>query len=90
MLQLKYNFSSALRPEKSQSIELGYKGLILPNLLVDVYGYSTQYKDFISSLALVRKENFTTGVGVPVAYSTTITLVLLESCKLWYGCKQPR
>ena len=33
---------------------------ILPNLLVDVYGYSTQYKDFIASLALVRKENFTT------------------------------
>ncbi|MFM6954642.1 MAG: TonB-dependent receptor [Sphingobacteriaceae bacterium] len=65
-----YNFSSELRPEKSQSIELGYKGLILPSLLIDVYGYSTQYKDFISSLALIRKEDFTTGVGVPVAYST--------------------
>jgi outer membrane receptor protein involved in Fe transport len=59
-----YNFSSALRPEKSQSIELGYKGLILPNLLVDVYGYSTNYKDFIASLALLRKENN----GVPVTY----------------------
>ncbi len=66
----KYNFSSALRPEKSQSVELGYKGLILPNLLLDVYGYSTNYKDFIASLALIRKENFTTGVGVPVDYST--------------------
>jgi outer membrane receptor protein involved in Fe transport len=58
---VKYNFSAELRPEKSQSVELGYKGLIMPNLLVDVYGYSTQYKDFISSLALLRAET----AGVP-------------------------
>jgi outer membrane receptor protein involved in Fe transport len=58
---VKYNFSSELRPEKSQSVELGYKGLILPNLLVDVYGYNTQYKDFIASLALLRAET----AGVP-------------------------
>jgi outer membrane receptor protein involved in Fe transport len=62
-----YNFSSDLKPEKSQSVELGYKGLILPNLLVDVYGYSTNYKDFIASLALVRKEDG----GVPVTYFTS-------------------
>lgn len=68
-----YNFTSELRPEKSQSIELGYKGLVLPNLLVDVYGYTTEYKDFISSLALIRKEDFTSGVGVPVAYSTALS-----------------
>lgn len=64
-----YNFTSELKPEKSQSIELGYKGLILPNLLVDVYGYTTQYKDFIASLALIRKED----AGVPVAYSTPLS-----------------
>ena len=58
---VKYNFSSELKPEKSQSVELGYKGLILPNLLLDVYGYSTQYKDFIASLALLRAET----AGVP-------------------------
>ena len=61
---VKYNFSSELRPEKSQSFELGYKGLILPNLLVDVYGYSTQYKDFIASLALLRAETAGVATGV--------------------------
>jgi len=66
---VKYNFSSELRPEKSQSVELGYKGLILPNLLVDVYGYSTQYKDFISSLALLRAE--TAGVATGAVPTTS-------------------
>ncbi len=74
---VKYNFSSALRPEKSQSVELGYKGLILPNLLVDVYGYSTNYKDFISSLALLRAETAGVATGaVPTTSSRSFGTVV--------------
>jgi outer membrane receptor protein involved in Fe transport len=74
---VKYNFSSELRPEKSQSVELGYKGLILPNLLVDVYGYSTQYKDFISSLALLRAETAGVATGaVPTTSSRSFGTVV--------------
>ncbi|MCX2585097.1 TonB-dependent receptor [Pedobacter sp. MR22-3] len=46
-----YTFDSrGVRPESVQSYELGYKGLILPNLLVDAYGYYNIYKDFITAI----------------------------------------
>jgi len=46
-----YTFDSrGVRPESVQSYELGYKGLILPNLLVDAYGYYNIYKDFITAV----------------------------------------
>ncbi|MEY3679014.1 MAG: hypothetical protein RI924_1155 [Bacteroidota bacterium] len=53
----KYTFNADLKPESSQSVELGYKGLVTKNLLVDAYYYNTTYKDFISSLALLRAED---------------------------------
>jgi len=38
----------AVKPESVNSFELGYKGLLLDNkLLIDVYGYYGQYKDFL-------------------------------------------
>jgi outer membrane receptor protein involved in Fe transport len=74
---VKYNFTSELKPEKSQSVELGYKGLILPNLLVDVYGYSTQYKDFIAGLALLRAETAGVATGaIPTTSSTAFSTVV--------------
>jgi len=74
---VKYNFSSELKPEKSQSIELGYKGLLLPNLLVDVYGYSTQYQDFIASLALLRAETAGVATGaIPTTASRSFGTVV--------------
>ncbi|RYF16719.1 MAG: TonB-dependent receptor [Flavobacteriales bacterium] len=46
-----YTFDDrGVRPESVQSYELGYKGLILPNLLVDAYGYYNIYKDFITAV----------------------------------------
>jgi len=46
-----YTFDAkGVRPESVQSYELGYKGLILPNLLVDAYGYYNTYKDFITAV----------------------------------------
>ncbi|WP_029283020.1 TonB-dependent receptor [Pedobacter sp. R20-19] len=46
-----YTFDTrGVRPESVQSYELGYKGLIMPNLLVDAYGYYNIYKDFITAV----------------------------------------
>jgi len=46
-----YTFDArGVRPESVQSYELGYKGLILPNLLIDAYGYYNTYKDFITAV----------------------------------------
>ncbi len=37
-----------VKPESVNSFELGYKGLLMENkLLIDVYGYYGQYKDFL-------------------------------------------
>jgi outer membrane receptor protein involved in Fe transport len=44
-----------VKPERLQSFELGYKGLISRNLLVDVNGYYTAYKDFIGGDDVVSK-----------------------------------
>ncbi len=38
---------SEIRPEFVRSIELGYKGAVLANLVVDVSGYLNLYRDFI-------------------------------------------
>lgn len=49
------------KPESVNSFELGYKGLLSQNkLLIDVYGYYGQYKDFISRINTYQT---TTGTG---------------------------
>lgn len=78
-LAKKYYFSSELKPESSESYEFGYKGLLTKSLLVDAYYYGTTYKDFISSLALLRNENPTTGApigGVPTTASKSYGTVV--------------
>lgn len=45
---------TTIRPETTQSFELGYKGLLTKKLLVDVYGYYSKYKDFIARAAVGR------------------------------------
>ncbi|HTR29035.1 MAG TPA: TonB-dependent receptor [Puia sp.] len=42
------------KPETVSSWELGYKGLIGKNLLLDVYGYYAQYTNFIGLTVLVK------------------------------------
>ncbi len=44
----------AIKPESTQSFEVGYKGLVTKKLLVDVYGYYSRYKDFISRTGVFR------------------------------------
>lgn len=45
------------KPESVESFEIGYKGLLSNNLMVDVSYYSNSYKNFISTLNLVQTPN---------------------------------
>jgi outer membrane receptor protein involved in Fe transport len=54
------------KPESMQSFEIGYKGLIGENFLVDLYGYLGHYQDFLGRNALyqpVTGEVFSTVVN---------------------------
>lgn len=70
-----YSFDSrGVRPESVQSYELGYKGLILPNLLVDAYGYYNTYKDFITAVDVYQNVNGSfVKFGVPVNAEGEVT-----------------
>lgn len=70
-----YNFDAkGVRPESVQSYELGYKGLLLPNLLVDAYGYYNIYKDFITAVDVYQNQNGTfVKFGVPVNAEGEVT-----------------
>lgn len=43
-----------IRPESMQSYEIGYKGLLTKQLLIDAYYYYSKYKDFIGRAAIGR------------------------------------
>lgn len=46
-----YSFDpKGVRPESVQSYELGFKSLLGSNLLLDVYGFMNEYKDFITAV----------------------------------------
>ena len=42
------------KPETMRSFEIGYKGLIKNKLLIDVYAYFGQYKDFVGRIGLYQ------------------------------------
>ena len=44
----------AVKPESVNSFEIGYKGVIANKVLIDVYGYYSQYKDFLGRTAVAR------------------------------------
>ncbi|WP_025144535.1 TonB-dependent receptor [Pedobacter jeongneungensis] len=70
-----YTFDAkGVRPESVQSYELGYKGLILPNLLIDAYGYYNIYKDFITAVDVYQNVNGSfVKFGVPVNAAGKVT-----------------
>lgn len=43
------------KPESTTSYEIGYKSLIAKKLLIDVYAYWANYKNFISSIAVIQQ-----------------------------------
>lgn len=49
-----------VKPEIANSYEIGYRGLVTNRLLIDAYGYYSQYKDFIARVAVGRGQS-----GVP-------------------------
>ncbi|RMH75244.1 MAG: TonB-dependent receptor, partial [Calditrichaeota bacterium] len=51
-----------LQPERSEGVEVGYRGMIGKHLFLDVNAYRTKYKDFISPLVLIGNP-----FAVPVA-----------------------
>ncbi|WP_139926381.1 carboxypeptidase-like regulatory domain-containing protein [Hymenobacter sp. DG01] len=42
-----------LKPERVSTWELGYKGLLLPNLVLDVNYYNSRYNDFIGQIRVI-------------------------------------
>lgn len=57
----------SFRPESVATYEIGYKGLHLNDkLLIDVYGYYGQYKDFISRTIIVQSRT-----GGPITQADT-------------------
>ncbi len=57
--------SRPLRPERIQSWEVGYKGLIAKRLFIDAYYYQSLYKDFIGGTAVVVP-TAAAGPGLPI------------------------
>jgi outer membrane receptor protein involved in Fe transport len=69
-----YTFASeGLRPEFVQSFELGYKGLITKQLLIDAYAYYNIYEDFIGAVELYQNPTaVATRFNVPVNIDGTV------------------
>jgi len=51
---LKQATFTSVKPERMSSFELGYRGLVTKQLLIDIYGYRSQFKDFIARVAVAR------------------------------------
>ena len=60
-----------LKPEIANSYEVGYRGLITKDLLIDAYGYYSQYKDFLGRQAVGRPQNAGTDKSAMLSPFTT-------------------
>lgn len=72
---VQYNFDPrGVRPESVTAYELGFKSLLGSNLLLDVYGFINEYKDFITSTAVYQLDGGVfTRYGVPVNANGKVT-----------------
>ncbi|SOD15233.1 TonB-dependent receptor [Pedobacter xixiisoli] len=70
-----YTFDSrGVRPESVNAFELGYKGLLGSNFLIDVYGFYNEYKNFITGVNVHQLNGTTfTKFGVPVNATGKVT-----------------
>lgn len=48
---------AVIKPERANSYEVGFRGLLTKRLLVDAYVYYSQYKDFIGRTAVARGQS---------------------------------
>jgi outer membrane receptor protein involved in Fe transport len=70
-----YQFDAeGVKPESVQAYEVGYKGLLGGNLLIDAYGYYNKYKNFITAVDVYQQNgtNFSK-FGVPVNAKGEVT-----------------
>jgi outer membrane receptor protein involved in Fe transport len=58
---LKVATFNQLKPEVSNSFELGFRGLVTKDLLIDAYVYYSQFTDFIGRQAVARSNRYTQG-----------------------------
>ncbi|WP_291399294.1 TonB-dependent receptor [Daejeonella sp.] len=70
-----YTFDAkGVRPESVKAYELGYKGLLGSNVLLDAYGYFNTYSDFITSVEVFQQSGTSfTKFGVPVNAEGNVT-----------------
>lgn len=69
---LKQQTFGEYKPETATSYEAGYKTLIAGKLLIDAYGYYTEYKNFIGRVAVVQSSNGSiTGLANPNIFSVS-------------------
>lgn len=70
-----YTFDpKGVRPESVQAFELGYRGLLGTQMLVDMYGYFNRYKDFITAIEVYQQSGADfTRFGVPVNAAGEVT-----------------
>lgn len=61
---LKVGEFNTIKPETVQSFEAGYRGIIAKKLMIDVYGYYSQYKNFIARVAVGRGQSASTNPAV--------------------------
>jgi outer membrane receptor protein involved in Fe transport len=60
-----------LKPEIANSYEVGYRGLLTKDLLVDAYGYYSRYKDFLGRKAVGRSTGGSTNTQFLLSPFTT-------------------
>ncbi len=64
------------KPETCASYEVGYKGLIANKLLIDVYGYYSEYKNFLGRIYAVQSSTVpldtVVGLANPKTYSIAV------------------
>ncbi len=78
-----YNLNpKGIRPESVKSFELGYKGLLSSNLMIDTYGYYSIYEDFIGGVDLYQHPIPNSALPVPTMTTKfSVPVNLAESLK---------
>ncbi len=61
------------KPESVTSFEIGYKALVNPKLLIDLYGYYGTYENFLTRRDVIQ---FPNGVPGPIATGTGYSVVV--------------
>ena len=67
---------TTLKPETSNSYEVGYRGIASKNLLLDAYVYFSQFNNFIGRSAVARSNQYQTYSKIDTAISDLLNLLL--------------